>query len=106
MQYAAEGEKEEWGTLYPCFADTAKQEGFPEAEEAFRKIIEIETSHEKRYIDIHTNLKNGTLYKKDKAEYWKCRNCGYIYFGMEAPKVCPACKHPQGFFEIQYNTTT
>lgn len=104
LQYAAEGEKEEWGTLYPGFADVAKQEGFPEIEGALRKIIEIEESHEKRYLDLLSSMRNGTLYKKETPQYWKCRNCGYIYEGIEAPRVCPACRYPQGYFEIMYDT--
>lgn len=104
LQYAADGEKEEWGNLYPSFADTAKAEGFPEVETAFRKIMEIEGGHEKRFRDLQNDLKNGTLYKKDAAQYWKCINCGYIFQGPEAPKLCPACKYPQGYFEIMYDT--
>ena len=103
LQYAANGEKEEWGDLYPAFADIAKEEGFPEVESAFRQILKIEEGHEKRYLDLKSNLDNGTLYKKDTPQYWKCRNCGFIYDGLEAPKVCPACKHPQGYFEILYD---
>jgi rubrerythrin len=103
LQYGAEGEKEEWGTAYPNFADIAKQEGFPEVEFAFRKIIEIEKAHEKRYLDLLSSVKNGTLYKRDTPQYWKCINCGYIHMGEEAPKVCPACKYPQGWFEVMYN---
>lgn len=103
LQYGAEGEKEEWGTAYPNFADIAKQEGFPEVEFAFRKIIEIEKAHEKRYLDLLSSVKNGTLYKKDTPQYWKCINCGYIHMGEEAPKACPACKYPQGWFEVMYN---
>ncbi len=104
LLYAAEGEKEEWGTLYPSFSEIAKEEGFPEVEIVFRKIIEIETGHEKRYLDLLNSLKNKTLYKKDSKQNWKCRNCGYIYQGLEAPKTCPACKYPQGYFEIMYDT--
>lgn len=104
LQYAAEGEKEEWGTAYPSFADIAKQEGFPEVELAFRKILEIEKHHEQRYLDLKSSLDNGTLYKRESLQYWKCRNCGYIHMGEEAPKVCPACKHPQGYFEVMYDT--
>lgn len=103
LQYAAEGEKEEWGTLYPEFSKIAKEEGFPEVEFALKKIIEIETTHERRYLDLMNALKNGALYKKDTNQYWKCMNCGYIYEGLEAPKVCPACKYPQGWFQIGYN---
>lgn len=100
LQYAAEGEKEEWGTAYPSFADIAKSEGFPEIENTFRKIIEIEKEHEKRYLNLLDRLKNGTLYKQNTSVLWKCRNCGYIYEGMEAPTSCPACWHPQGYFEM------
>ncbi|AYD39131.1 rubrerythrin family protein [Clostridium fermenticellae] len=103
LQYAAEGEKEEWGTLYPNFADQAKEEGFSEVESAFREIIKIETSHEQIYINLLNNLKSGTLYKRNTTKKWRCRNCGYIFEGTEAPKVCPACKHPQGYFEIMDN---
>ena len=103
LQYAAEGEKEEWGSLYPGFADIAKQEGFPEVEFALRKIIQVETTHEKRYLDLMNALKDSTLYKKATNQYWKCINCGFIFEGLEAPKVCPACKFPQGWFQIAYN---
>lgn len=103
LQYAAEGEKEEWGTLYPQFADQAKEEEFPEVETAFREIIKIETSHEKIYLNLLDNLKNGNLYKRDTVQRWRCRNCGYIFEGTQAPQVCPACKHPQGYFEIMNN---
>lgn len=102
LLYAAEGEKEEWGNVYPTFADMAKQEGFPEVEMAFRKILEIEGYHEKRYLDLMDRLKKVMLYKSDKEEKWKCRNCGYVHIGLQAPVNCPACKHPQGYFEIMY----
>lgn len=104
LEYAAAGEKEEWGSLYPGFADIARDEGFPEIEASFRNIIEIEKAHEKRYLDLLNRMKNGSLYKMETENYWKCRNCGFIYFGTETPLVCPACKHPQGYFEIMYNT--
>lgn len=104
LQYAAEGEKEEWGTAYPQFAQKAKAEGFPEVETAFNTIMEVEKWHEKRYIDLMTSLQNGTLYKRDTNQYWKCKNCGYVHEGTQAPGVCPACKHPQGYFEVMYDT--
>ncbi len=104
LKYGAEGEKEEWGNIYPSFSKIAKEEGFPEVEQAFNSILKIEEGHEKRYLDLLASLENGTLYKRDSTQYWKCRNCGYIYDGVEAPKICPACKHPQGYFEIMYNT--
>jgi rubrerythrin len=103
LLYAAEGEKAEWGTLYPQFSTSAKQEGFPEIEFAFNKIVSIETWHEKRYLDLMNAIKEGTLYKKNTNQYWKCMNCGFIFEGLEAPKICPACKYPQGWFKIAYN---
>ncbi|SHE75511.1 rubrerythrin [Clostridium fallax] len=104
LLYAAEGEKEEWGDAYPAFQKIAKEEGFPEVENAFKHILEVEKGHEQRYRDLLTSLKDNTLFKRDTNQYWKCRNCGFIYDGLEAPTVCPACKHPQGYFEIMYNT--
>ncbi len=103
LQYAAEGEKEEWGTAYPEFKKIAEEEGYPEVAAAFSHILEVEKHHEQRYLDLYSNLKDNLLYKRNEKEYWKCRNCGFIYEGLEAPKVCPACKHPQGFFEIAYD---
>jgi rubrerythrin len=104
LGYAADGEKEENGTLYPGFADTAKAEGFSEVEFVFRKISEIEAGHEKRFRDYETKLKDGTIYKSDVNKNWKCRYCGYIYTGTEPPPKCPVCKYPQGYFEVMYNT--
>lgn len=104
LKYGAEGEREEWGTAYPEFAKVAEEEGYPEVAFAFSKILEIEKHHEQRYLDLYANLKDDLLYKRNEPEYWKCRNCGYIYEGTEAPKICPACKHPQGYFEIMYDT--
>ncbi|MFL0267153.1 rubrerythrin [Candidatus Clostridium radicumherbarum] len=103
LQYAAEGEKAEWGTLYPQFSTIAKEEGFADIEFALNKIVAIETWHEKRYLDLMNALKNGALYKKNNNQYWKCMNCGFIFEGLEAPKVCPACKYPQGWFQIAYD---
>lgn len=104
LLYAAEGEKAEWGTLYPGFAKVAKSEGFPEVELAFKNIIKIEEGHEKRYLDLMNSLKDGSLYKKASEQNWKCINCGFIYSGLEAPKICPACKYPQGYYEVMYDT--
>jgi rubrerythrin len=97
---AAEGEKEEWGALYPAFADTAEAEGFPEVAQAFRKIAEVEKHHEERYRKLHANIVNGEVFKKAAAVEWKCGNCGYIHKGNSAPETCPACVHPQGYFEL------
>ena len=103
LMYGAEGEREEWGTAYPEFAKVAEEEGYPEVSHAFKKILEIEKHHEQRYLDFYANLKDDLLFKRNTTEYWKCRNCGYIYEGNEAPKICPACQHPQGFFEVFYD---
>jgi len=97
---AAEGEKEEWGALYPDFAETAEAEGFPEVAQAFRKIAEVEKHHEARYRKLYANMVNGEVFKKAAVVEWKCGNCGYVHKGNSAPEVCPACVHPQGFFEV------
>jgi len=97
---AAEGEKMEWGTLYPDFAETAEKEGFPMVAHSFKKIAEVEAYHEKRYRKLFENVKNKKVFKKDKPTKWKCRNCGYVHEGLQAPDVCPACQHPQSYYEI------
>jgi len=97
---AADGEKMEWGTLYPEFEKIARQEGFNEVADSFKEIAEVEKHHEERYRKLLENVKNNTVFKKDKVVRWKCRNCGYIHEGKEAPKECPACKHPQRFYEL------
>ena len=97
---AAEGEKMEWGTLYPDFGNTAEKEGFPMVAHSFRKIAEVEAYHETRYRKLLENVKKKQVFKKDKVTKWKCRNCGYVHEGSEAPDVCPACQHPQSYYEI------
>lgn len=97
---AAEGEKLEWGTLYPNFGKVARDEGFKEIGDSFREIAEVEEKHEKRYRKLLANLKSNSVFKKDKVVKWKCRNCGYVHEGKEAPKECPACKHVQAFYEL------
>jgi len=97
---AAEGEKLEWGTLYPNFGKVAREEGFDEVADSFKEIAEVEAQHEKRYRKLLENVENKTVFKKDKVVKWKCRNCGYVHEGNEAPKVCPACKHPQSYYEV------
>jgi len=97
---AAEGEKLEWGTIYPDFEKTAREEGFNDIADSFKEIAEVEEKHEKRYRKLLENVKKNTVFKKDNVVKWKCRNCGYVHEGKEAPKVCPACKHPQGFYEL------
>ena len=97
---AAEGEKAEWGKIYPEFEKTAKGEGFKEIADSFKQIGEVEEQHEKRYRKLLENLKHGRVFKKNRVEKWKCRNCGYAHEGKSAPEICPACKHPQAFYEL------
>jgi len=97
---AAEGEHEEWGELYPAFADTADEEGFPQMAYSFREIAEVEEHHEERYRKLLENVKNNRVFKRDGEVYWKCRNCGYVHKGAEAPEECPACTHPQAHYEL------
>jgi rubrerythrin len=97
---AAEGEKMEWGTLYPDFTETAQKEGFPMVAHSFKKISDVEAYHEKRYRKLLENVKNDKVFKKEKPIKWKCRNCGYVHEGPEAPNVCPACQHLQSYYEV------
>jgi rubrerythrin len=98
---AADGEKLEWGTLYPEFEKVARQEGFPDVASSFKEIAEVEMHHEQRYRALLDNIKTGAVFKrKGDAVRWKCRNCGYIHEGPEAPNQCPACKHPQAYYEL------
>ena len=97
---AAEGEKMEWTGIYPDFEKIARDEGFEEVAVSFKEIAEVEEQHEKRYRKLLQNLKEGTVFKKSSIVKWKCRNCGYVHEGKEAPESCPACKHPQSYYEI------
>ncbi len=98
---AASGENEEWSMDYPHFADVADQEGFPEIARMYRNIAVAEKGHEERYLALAKNLQNATVFAKEGEVVWQCRNCGYIHVGKEAPEVCPACLHPQAYFEIK-----
>jgi rubrerythrin len=100
LHAAAEGEKMEWGTLYPNFEKTAEEEGFPMVVHSFREIGKVESYHERRYRKLLENVKKKQVFKRDKVVKWKCRNCGYVYEGKEAPDVCPACKHKQSYYEL------
>ncbi len=101
LKHAAEGELEEWSILYPEAAKTATEEGFPEIAMVFKKIAEVEKHHQERYVALYENLKNCKVFEKDEATDWKCRNCGYIHSKSKvAPKLCPACAHPQAHFEV------
>jgi len=97
---SANGEKEEWTNIYKNFEKTARKEGLKEIADSFKEIAEVEEQHEKRYRKILENVKTGKVFKKDKVIKWKCRNCGYVHEGKEAPEQCPACKHPQAYYEI------
>ena len=97
---AAEGELMEWGTLYPEFAKTAREEGFLDVAESFEEIAEVEEEHEKRYRKLLANVENGTVFKRDEEVEWHCLNCGYIHHGKEAPELCPACKHARDYYEL------
>ncbi len=97
---AAEGEKEEWSELYPNFADVADEEGFPAVATSFREIAEVESWHEKRYRKLLENVENRRVFARETLVRWKCRNCGYVHEGPSAPELCPACKHPQAYYEL------
>jgi rubrerythrin len=99
LQAAAAGEKEEWSVLYPDAAKTAKEEGFPEIAASFEQIAEVESRHEARYSKLAERVQKGEVFKRAESILWKCRNCGRVLDGAEAPDKCPACAHPQAHFE-------
>jgi len=100
LKAAAAGENYEWTNMYPTFAEIAREEGMQEIAGVFESIAEAEKAHEARYLALLKNIEEGKVLKRDKVVKWKCRNCGYIYGGTEAPKECPACAHPQSFYEL------
>lgn len=100
LKSAAAGENEEWVDLYPKFAKVAREEGFLAIAAAFENIATVEKWHEDRYLKLAKNIETSKVFKKDEVNIWQCQNCGYIYEGEEAPTVCPACIHPQGYFKI------
>jgi rubrerythrin len=97
---AAAGENMEWTTLYANFAKTARQEGFTEIAKSYEEIAQVEKFHEDRYRRLIANVTNKEVFKKKQPVKWHCRNCGYVFEGTDAPKICPACKHPQAHYEI------
>ncbi|MFH1355150.1 MAG: rubrerythrin [Candidatus Omnitrophota bacterium] len=103
LEEAAAGENLEWTTLYQDFAETAKSEGFPEIARSFEQIAKVEKFHESRYRKLINNIVNGEVFKKKDTVRWHCINCGYVVEGKEAPKECPACKHPQPYYEVLAN---
>jgi rubrerythrin len=100
LEAAAAGEKKEWGMLYPDAAKVAEEEGFSEIARTFKEIANVEKYHERRYLKLLENVKSGRVFKRDKLVRWKCRNCGYVYEGTEAPEICPACAHPRSYYEL------
>ena len=100
LEAAAAGENMEWTTLYAEAANVAREEGFPEVARSFEQISKVEMFHEKRYRKLADNLARGEAYRKKTTTRWHCINCGYVYEGEEAPKECPACKHPQAYYEV------
>ena len=100
LKHAAEGEKDEWSRLYPEFASIAREEGFAEVALAFDEISIAEKHHETRYLAMVEALESDKLFKSEQVVIWKCQNCGYIHEGLMAPEKCPACLHPQGYFQI------
>lgn len=100
LREAAAGEEYEWDEMYPAFAKVAKEEGFAEIAAAFSAIAIAENQHRKRYKELADNLEAGRVFKRDDKVIWRCRNCGYIHESKAAPKLCPACIHPQAHFEL------
>ena len=101
LKDAAAGENYEWTDMYAGFAKIAKEEGFDRIAYLFEEVGKIEKEHEARYLKLLDNVENELVFSKDGDKIWKCRNCGHICIGKEAPKVCPVCEHPQSFFEIK-----
>ncbi len=100
LKAAADGEKLEWGTLYPDFAKVAEEEGFKEVARTFRMVAMVEKYHERRYRKLLANIEQGKVFKKGAPVKWKCRNCGHVFEGSEVPEKCPVCAHAKSFFEV------
>ncbi|MCL5057452.1 MAG: rubrerythrin family protein [Actinobacteria bacterium] len=101
LKMAAEGEHYEWTSMYKEFEKAAREEGFNEIADFFKGLAAIEKEHDERYKKLLENMEKGEIFKKDRPQEWKCRNCGHIHQGEEAPDVCPVCAHPKGFFEVR-----
>ena len=101
LKDAAAGENEEWTCMYPEFAKVADEEGFKEIAAKFRLVANIEKAHEERYLKLVERVEKGEVFEREGVKVWKCLNCGHLHVGPKAPKVCPACKHPQSYFEEQ-----
>ena len=100
LKAAAEGENFEWTDMYDRMAKEAREEGFDKIAYLFEAVGKTEKEHEKRYLKLLENVENGLVFSKDGEKIWKCRNCGHICVGKQAPEVCPVCAHPKAFFEI------
>ncbi len=100
LKASADGEHYEWTEMYPTFARTARKEGFEEIAKVFEAIAVAEKQHEKRYLAFKSNIEMGRVFKREEAVVWRCRNCGYLHTGKEAPEICPSCAHPQAHFEL------
>ena len=101
LKDAAHGENYEWTEMYKEFAETAKSEGFTEIANLFEKVGEIEKHHEERYMKLVNNIENNLVFERGEEKVWICRNCGHIYVGKKALKVCPVCKHPESYMELK-----
>lgn len=101
LKDAAEGENFEWTNMYARMAKEAREEGFNEIADMFENVGKVEKEHEGRYLALLSNIEKGIVFKKDKVVMWKCRNCGYIHVAEDAPQLCPACQHPQSYFEVR-----
>ena len=101
LQSAADGENYEWTDMYDKMAEEAREEGFNDVAFLFEAVGKIEKEHEARFKKLLENVENGLVFSKDGDRIWKCRNCGHIVIGNQAPEICPVCKHPKAFFEIK-----
>ena len=101
LKASADGKNEEWEELYPHFADVAEEEGFKAVASAFRAIAEADKAHEDTFRTLYTNLDEGRMFERNGVVVWKCLNCGYLHEAEKAPKVCPACLHPQDYFKVE-----
>ena len=101
LKDAAAGENYEWTDMYAGFAETAREEGFDHIAYLFEEVAKIEKEHEERYLKLLENVENGLVFSRDGEKIWKCRNCGHIVIGKDAPEECPVCAHPQSYFVIK-----
>jgi rubrerythrin len=101
LKASTEGENEEWTSVYPHFAEVAKEEGFPEVAAAFKMISRVEAEHERRFLKLLQNISEDKVFIKDGKVWWKCLNCGYVYESEKALETCPACLHPKAFMQVR-----